>query len=185
MASLTGQLDADEKLLREAVTAIARDLLSASPFDFPGDRIHSRRRYIRDDKEWEAATSILDPDSTEPDPEEGEPDNRPRTMRFVAVETSSSDYNKAERLWRLTWIVHVGYGFNDERPEGRGNSYDELMRVVYKLLQQYLEDSSLGFNDDVEVNRTRHAGTRFVPSDQQGRPAHVADLEVFATVEVC
>jgi hypothetical protein len=184
---LTGNLATDEKLLREAACDLARDLLSVAPFDFPPENVYSRRRYIRDLSEWLQAVSIVDPDTTEPAPEIGEPDNRSRTMRLVTVETEGSDYNRRERVWNLVFAVKVGYGFTDERPENRGNSYDELQRVVYTLLQHFLEDATLGFTgaNDVDVYRARHVGTRFVPSDSQGRPAHVADLQVFATVEVC
>lgn len=185
MPALTGQLADDEKLLREAVRDKAEALLSSAPFDFPAANVNSRRRYVRDNDVWRDLTSILDPDDTTPAPAEGEPDNRARTMRLVTVETAASDYNQRTRIWNLTFAVKVGYGFKDERPESRGNSYDELMKVVYTLLQNLVEDSTLGFSDDVEVYRARHAGTRFVPSDPQGRPAHVADCEVFATVEVC
>jgi hypothetical protein len=188
MADLTGNLATDESLLREAVLDTLRDLLSAAPYDFPATNFHSRRRYIRDTAEWERLTSILDPDNTEAAPEEGEPDNRPRTMRLVTVATAASDYNRDSKLWRLQWSVKIGYGFNDERPENRGNSFDELMKVVHASIQQLLESSTLGFDgaSDVDVYRARMVGEpRFVASDAQGRPAHVADLEVYANVEVC
>lgn len=188
MPELSGQLAADEKALREAALDVARSLLSAAPFDFPEANFHSRRRYIRDTGEWLALTSIVDPDTLLPEPAEGEKDNRPRTMRLVTVETAASDYNRDTRLWKLTFAVKVGYGFTDERPENRGNSFDELMTVVHSLIQQFLEVSSLGFSgaSDVDVYRARMVGTpRFVAADSQGRPAHVADLEVFLNVEVC
>lgn len=187
MADLTGNLATDEKLLREAVTAKARDVLALAPFDFPETNFHSRRRFIADADEWLRVTSIVDPDNEEEAPGAGQPDMRPRVMRLVTAETQSSDYNNDSRLWKLTFAVKVGFGFVDERPEGRGNSYDELMRAVYTLLQQYLEDSALGFSvaSGVTVYRTRHTGTRMVAADKQGKAAHVADLEVFANVEVC
>lgn len=185
---LTGQLATDEKLLREAVLGLARELLTAAPYDFPADNFHNRRRYIRDTNEWERVTTILDPDNEEDAPAPEVEDTRPRVMRLVTVETQGSDYNRGAKTWSLVFALKVGYGFNDERPEGRGNSYDELMKIVHALLQQYLEVQALGFSEgnDIEVTRARMVGSpRFVTADAQGRPAHVADLEVFATVEVC
>jgi hypothetical protein len=187
MADLTGNLATDEKTLREAVLSIARDLLSSAPYDFPATNFHSRRRYVRDDREWERLTSIVDPDNEEEPPAEGVEDKRPRVLRVVTVETEGSDYNRRGKIWSLTFGVKVGYGFTDERPENRGNSFDELMKAVHALLQEWLEVSALGFSegDDVEVDRARMVGTRFVTADAQGRPAHVADLQLFVTVEVC
>jgi hypothetical protein len=186
MSDLTGNLSDDEKALREAVADKARAVLSFLPFDFPEANIHSRRRFITDAAKWLAATSIIDPDDARPAPSAGEPDTRSRTMRLVTVSTGASDYNPRGKVWNITFPVKVGFGFVDERPEGRGNSFDALMKVVHTLLQQYVEDSTLGFGDSVEVYRARMVGEpRFVASDAQGRAAHVADLEVFLSVEVC
>lgn len=186
MPSLTGNLSDDEKALREAVTAKALDVLSSLPFDFPPGNFHSRRRYVSDSAKWLALSSIVDPDEIRAEPRAGEPDTRARTMRLVTVSTGASDYNARGRVWNLTFVVKVGFGFVDERPEGRGNSFDALQKVVHTLLQQFVEDSTLGFADTVEVYRARQVGEpRFVAADAQGRAAHVSDLEVFLSVEVC
>lgn len=186
MPTLTGNIADDEKALREAVAAKARELLSSLPFDFPEGNIHSRRRFVADGSKWLELSSIVDPDDVRPAPAEGEIDARARTMRLVTVSTGASDYNARGRVWNLTFAVKVGFGFVDERPEARGNSFDALMKVVHTLLQQYVEDSTLGFADKVEVYRARQVGEpRFVAADAQGRAAHVSDLEVFLSVEVC
>lgn len=169
---LTGNLAADELILRQAIAAKALAVLSAPPFDFPEANVHDRNRYIRDDTKWELLTTIVDPD-----------DASQRTMRLFSVETASSDATKYG--WAVQWAAKVGVGFNDERPENRGNTHDYLMRAAYTLMQQFLEDSTLGVSTHVEVTRVRHAATRFVPSDKQGKPAQVADLLVYATVELC
>lgn len=169
---LTGTFAEDEATMREALIDKAKAVVTVAPFDFPEDHLHTRRRYVRDNQKWEALALIPDPD----DPSQ-------KTMRLLSVETASGDISKTD--WRMVFDVKVGMGFVDERPENRGNSYDALMKVVYTLLQQFVEDSTLGIDPNFEVTRVRHLGTRFVPSDVQAKPAHVADLQVHATLELC
>lgn len=168
--ALTGDKATDEKAMREGIAAIMLDF--AEPRGFPADHVHTRRRYVKNNDKWEAVALVPDPD-----------DATQRVMRLLSVETASSSWDRKE--WRVTFDLKVGWGFTDERPDNKGNSYDEVTAFAYGLLQSILDGETLGVDDAITVTRVRHNGTRFIPQDAQARPAHVADCAVDAIVEVC
>lgn len=167
---LTGDKATDEKAMRDGIAAIMLDF--GEPLGFPASHVHTRRRYVKSVEVWEAIALIVDPD-----------DATQKVMRMLSVETASSSWDKRE--WKISFSIKVGWGFNDERPENRGNSHDEVTAFAYGLLQHILDGETLGVDDAITVTRVRHLGTRFVPQDAQARPAHVADCAVDAIVEVC
>jgi hypothetical protein len=168
--ALTGNFAEDEKLMRQGLADLIVDYGSTSLF--ASDHVHTRPRFVNSNEKWSAIALIPDPD-----------DETKQVMRMASVETNSSDIT--EREWAIVFDLKVGWGFNDERPENRGNSYDEVTFFAYGLLQAVIEGQLIGVSDRITITRVRHLRTRFVRQDAQGRPAHVADLLVFANVEVC
>jgi hypothetical protein len=171
--ALTRNFATDEKTMREAVAdLILTYALGLAGNLFDAAHIHTRPRFVATEEKWAAAALVADPD-----------DAAKQVMRMSSVETASSLITSRE--WAIDFDVKVGWGFTDERPDDKGNSYDEVTAFAYGLLQFIFENQSLGVDDAITITRVRHLRTRFVKQDAQGRAAHVADLFVSATVEVC
>lgn len=172
--ALTMDMATDEKLLREALGAKLLDI--AAPFGFVDAHVQTRKRFVRTPEQWEAIALVPAAD-----------DASQKMLRLLTVTTAGSV--RVTKEWRITWAVSVGYGFEDERVDG-SNSTDDLMRLVYTIMQQVFEDPALGVDEQITVTSVRHlpsrdGGFRFVPQDVSGRPSQVADITIEATLEVC